>query len=209
MDLLKVIVLGGGGGGNKFVGKKFSSNYRATIGSDFQRFEVDVDGRMVAMQIWDTAGQERFRSLGVAFYRGADACILVYDVRNLSSFDQLKDLMHDFLTHANVPNPESFPFILVGNKTDLDDRKRFKGDPFGPEAPIPFFETSAKQGSCVEDLFVFVARHVKAPVPVDLYGGGGECGCRNTEGVAVGKESAGTKERVLLMICESGIVSLM
>ncbi|KAI8802066.1 P-loop containing nucleoside triphosphate hydrolase protein [Cladochytrium replicatum] len=184
MDLLKVVLLGGPGVGktalrNQFVRKKFSSNYRATIGSDFERFEVDVDGRKVALQIWDTAGQERFRSLGVAFYRGADACILVYDVTNLSSFDQLKDLMNDFLKHANVPNPESFPFILVGNKTDLDDLASdgvdaharaiaVQGDPFAPGAPIPFFETSAKQGSCVEDVFVFVARHVRAPAPVDF-----------------------------------------
>ena len=55
---------------------------QATIGADFLTKEVQVDDRLVTMQIWDTAGQERFQSLGVAFYRGADCCVLVYDVNN-------------------------------------------------------------------------------------------------------------------------------
>ena len=55
---------------------------QATIGADFLTKEVQVEDRLVTMQIWDTAGQERFQSLGVAFYRGADCCVLVYDVNN-------------------------------------------------------------------------------------------------------------------------------
>ena len=55
---------------------------QATIGADFLTKGVQVDDRLVTMQIWDTAGQERFQSLGVAFYRGADCCVLVYDVNN-------------------------------------------------------------------------------------------------------------------------------
>ena len=80
--LLKVIILGDSGVGktslmNQFVNKKFSNQYKATIGADFLTKEVMVDDRLVTMQIWDTAGQERFQSLGVAFYRGADSCVLV------------------------------------------------------------------------------------------------------------------------------------
>uniref|UniRef100_A0A8C6VBJ8 RAB7A, member RAS oncogene family n=1 Tax=Naja naja TaxID=35670 RepID=A0A8C6VBJ8_NAJNA len=62
---------------NQYVNKKFSNQYKATIGADFLTKEVMVDDRLVTMQIWDTAGQERFQSLGVAFYRGADCCVLV------------------------------------------------------------------------------------------------------------------------------------
>ncbi|KAF6303164.1 RAB7A isoform 2 [Pan troglodytes] len=80
--LLKVIILGDSGVGktslmNQYVNKKFSNQYKATIGADFLTKEVMVDDRLVTMQIWDTAGQERFQSLGVAFYRGADCCVLV------------------------------------------------------------------------------------------------------------------------------------
>nr|CAB3460868.1 unnamed protein product [Digitaria exilis] len=71
--LLKVIVLGDSG----YVNKKFSQQYKATIGADFLTKEVLIEDKLVTLQIWDTAGQERFQSLGVAFYRGADCCVLV------------------------------------------------------------------------------------------------------------------------------------
>ncbi|XP_022894313.1 ras-related protein Rab7-like isoform X2 [Olea europaea var. sylvestris] len=89
--LLKVIVLGDSG----YVHKKFSHQYKATIGADFVTKELQIDDRLVTLQIWDTAGQERFRSLGVAFYRGADCCVLVYDVNVLRSFDTL-DNWHEY-----------------------------------------------------------------------------------------------------------------
>lgn len=89
---------------NQYVNKRFSSQYKgalislsgaceglrrrtATIGADFLTKEVMVDDRLVTMQLWDTAGQERFQSLGVAFYRGADCCVLVYDVNSSKSFE--------------------------------------------------------------------------------------------------------------------------
>lgn len=60
------------------------------LGADFITKQVETeDGKKVMLQIWDTAGQERFQSLGVAYYRGADACILVYDVNNFLSFQHL------------------------------------------------------------------------------------------------------------------------
>ena len=59
--------------------------------------EVTVDDRLVTMQIWDTAGQERFQSLGVAFYRGADCCVLVFDVTVPRSFESLEAWRDEFL----------------------------------------------------------------------------------------------------------------
>jgi Ras-related protein Rab-7A len=84
--LLKVIILGDSGVGktslmNQYVNKKFTSQYKATIGADFLTKELMIEDKLVTMQIWDTAGQERFQSLGMAFYRGADACVLVYDIQ--------------------------------------------------------------------------------------------------------------------------------
>merc|ERR1711908_4932 len=92
--LLKVIILGDSGVGktslmNQYVNKRFSGQYKATIGADFLTKEIMIDDKLVTIQIWDTAGQERFQSLGVAFYRGADACILVYDITNAKSFERL------------------------------------------------------------------------------------------------------------------------
>lgn len=73
-------------------------------------------------QIWDTAGQERFQSLGVAFYRGADCCVLVFDVNNAQSFKSLDSWRDEFLIQASPRDPENFPFVVLGNKIDLDTR---------------------------------------------------------------------------------------
>lgn len=62
-------------------------------------------------KLWDTAGQERFQSLGVAFYRGADCCVLVYDVNNSKSFETLDSWRDEFLIQASPMDPENFPFV--------------------------------------------------------------------------------------------------
>lgn len=73
--------------------------------------EILVDDRLVTMQLWDTAGQERFQSLGVAFYRGADCCVLCFDVTNSKSFDTLDSWRDEFLIQASPMDPENFPFV--------------------------------------------------------------------------------------------------
>jgi small GTP-binding protein len=116
-------------GGGLQVNKKFSASYKATIGADFLTREVLVDDRQVTMQLWDTAGQERFQSLGVAFYRGADCCVLVYDVNNSKSFDALDSWRDEFLIQASPRDPDTFPFVVLGNKIDVEESKRVVGYP--------------------------------------------------------------------------------
>ncbi|CAF4782324.1 ras-related protein Rab-7a [Pieris napi] len=168
--LLKVIILGDSGVGktslmNQFVNKKFSNQYKATIGADFLTKEVIVDDRIVTMQIWDTAGQERFQSLGVAFYRGADCCVLVFDVTAPNTFKSLESWRDEFLIQASPRDPDHFPFVILGNKVDLDNRAvsakraqqwcQSKND-------IPYFETSAKEAVNVELAFQTIARNALA-----------------------------------------------
>jgi Ras-related protein Rab-7A len=119
---------------------------------------VLVDDRLVTMQLWDTAGQERFQSLGVAFYRGADCCVLVYDVNNSKSFDTLDSWRDEFLIQASPMDPESFPFVVLGNKVDVEDSKRMisskRAQAFcQAKGGIPYFETSAKEAVNVEQAF--------------------------------------------------------
>lgn len=78
---------------------------------------------LLPSQIWDTAGQERFQSLGVAFYRGADCCVLVFDVTNANSFKTLDSWRDEFLIQASPRDPENFPFVVLGNKIDLENRQ--------------------------------------------------------------------------------------
>ncbi|KAL1811897.1 ras-related protein Rab7 [Apium graveolens] len=168
--LLKVIILGDSGVGktslmNQYVNKKFSTQYKATIGADFLTKEIQFEDRLFTLQIWDTAGQERFQSLGVAFYRGADCCVLVYDVNVMKSFDNLNNWREEFLIQASPSDPENFPFVVLGNKTDVDggnsrvvsEKKArawcaLKGN-------IPYFETSAKEGINVEEAFQCIAKN--------------------------------------------------
>lgn len=113
------------------------------------------------MQIWDTAGLERFQSLGVAFYRGADACVLVYDVTLAKSFDNLEGWKDEFLFQGSPSDPDHFPFLVLGNKTDIDPRAvptkkaetwcKSKGN-------MAYFETSAKENTNVEQAFLEIAR---------------------------------------------------
>ncbi|KAL0637982.1 Rab GTPase ypt7 [Maublancomyces gigas] len=146
------------------VNKKFSASYKATIGADFLTKEVLVDDRLVTMQLWDTAGQERFQSLGVAFYRGADCCVLVYDVNNAKSFETLDSWRDEFLIQASPRDPDSFPFVVLGNKIDVEENKRMISQKRAmtfcqSKGGIPYFETSAKEAINVEQAFEVIARN--------------------------------------------------
>ncbi|RPA93565.1 hypothetical protein L873DRAFT_55796 [Choiromyces venosus 120613-1] len=169
---LKVIILGDSGVGktslmNQYVNKKFSVSYKATIGADFLTKDVMVDDRLATLTLWDTAGQERFQSLGVAFYRGADCCVLVYDVNNAKSFDNLNSWRDEFLIQASPRDPDTFPFVVLGNKIDVDETKRMVSNKRAQayclsKGQLPHFECSAKDGANVEVAFEAIARQALA-----------------------------------------------
>merc|ERR1712070_519812 len=110
----------------------------------------------------DTAGQERFQSLGVAFYRGADCCVLVFDLTNPKSFESLDSWRDEFLIQASPRDPDNFPFVVIGNKVDMEKQRKVSR----PRAStwcksknsIPYHETSAKQATNVEQAFEEIAR---------------------------------------------------
>ena len=161
---LKVIVLGDSGVGktsilNRFVKQEFSQSYRATVGADFLFKEYTVDGKAVSLQLWDTAGQERFQSLGNAFYRGTDCCLLVFDLTNSESFDNLVQWKKEFLERSGNENT-NFPVILIGNKCDLPDRKVTVANAkeWAQEEKLIYDEVSAKENIRIEDAFVQAIR---------------------------------------------------
>lgn len=128
--------------------RRFSTSYKTTIGADFSTKDVQIGDVLVTLQVrgvrfsgvepcgsadgrplpkrpqlWDTAGQERFQSLGLAFYRGADACVLVYDVSDAASFQKLSYWRDEFIRAADITDARDFPFLVLGNKSDLDASK--------------------------------------------------------------------------------------
>lgn len=92
------------------------------------------------------AGQERFQSLGVAFYRGADCCVLVFDVTSARSFRNLSNWREEFLSQAAPKDPENFPFVIIGNKVDLIDERMVSSS-------LQIFK-SGSSASVVQVLFV-------------------------------------------------------
>jgi len=164
--LLKVIILGDSGVGktslmNQYVNKKFSNHYKATIGADFLTKELWVGDRLVTTQIWDTAGQERFRSLGAAFYRGSDVCILVFDVNVSQTFENLDSWCEEFLSQASPQEHEKFPFVVLGNKIDLEQRVISQKRAIAwcqSKGNVPYFETSAKEAIHVDQAFQTIAK---------------------------------------------------
>lgn len=178
-QLLKIIILGDSGVGKtslmqQYVSHKFDSRYKATIGADFLTKDIEVNGQTITLQIWDTAGQERFQSLGSAFYRGADACILVFDVTQQDSFAHVGSWLEEFSIQAGRRD-----CVLIGNKTDLEERRQVasktvqawcgkqnaeaSSNAIAQEAgesatsEMRYFEASAKENVGVDDAFLAVA----------------------------------------------------
>jgi Ras-related protein Rab-7A len=111
----------------------------------------------VILQIWDTAGQERFQSLSSAFYRGADCCCLVYDVTKEETFEALLNWKQIFMTKSAPNDPDSFPFLVIGNKVDMQDNRKVStldGKKFSSQnGNMLFYECSAKNNFNVDQAF--------------------------------------------------------
>jgi len=131
----------------RFSDDSFKASFISTVGIDFKMKTIVIDGKRVKIQIWDTAGQERFRTITKTYYRGAHGYILVYDITNQESFDNMKYWLGEIKKNGN----EGVPKIIVGNKCDLEEQRIVsteEGSKFAQEKQIPFIETSAKDGSC-------------------------------------------------------------
>ncbi|KAK1274673.1 Ras-related protein RABD1 [Acorus gramineus] len=142
------------------VDDSYVDSYISTIGVDFKIRTVELDGKTIKLQIWDTAGQERFRTITSSYYRGAHGIIIVYDVTEMESFNNVKQWLSEIDRYAN----DSVCKLLVGNKCDLVENKVVdteKAKAFADELGIPFLETSAKDAINVEQAFLTMAGEIK------------------------------------------------
>lgn len=140
------------------------------------------------MQIWDTAGQERFQSLGRAFYRGAEACVLVFDITKAKSFDNLSIWKQEFLLKAMPKDPDAIPFFVLGNKVDLENERQVSQDrvtEFLKQNPeMIYYETSAVDGRHVNEAFLKIATNfiqIQNQMAPELTASGTEIGGAPTE----------------------------
>ena len=144
---------------SRFCKNSFNENYINTIGGAYQQQNIVLNnGTKIKLHIWDTSGQDRFRSMTNLYYRDAQVAILTYDVTNESSLESLNYWLNELNDKVEIDN---MVLCLAGNKNDVDpSEKRIptsKGKAFAEEHNMIFFETSAKTGSGVKELFQTIA----------------------------------------------------
>jgi Ras-related protein Rab-1A len=163
--LFKLLLIGDSGVGKsclliRFADDTYTESYISTIGVDFKIRTIELEGKTVKLQIWDTAGQERFRTITSSYYRGAHGIIIVYDVTDQESFDNVKQWLHEIDRYAT----DDVNKLLVGNKSDLTSKKVVTYEAakeFADSVGMEFLETSAKNATNVEKAFMAMATQIK------------------------------------------------
>ena len=141
----------------RFMYDSFDNMYQATIGIDFLSKTMYLEDRTVRLQLWDTAGQERFRSLIPSYIRDSSVAVVVYDISNLKSFQNTRKWVDD----VRGERGQDVIIVLVGNKTDLGDKREVSsqmGEEEAKRCGALFMETSAKVGANVKTLFRRIAQ---------------------------------------------------
>jgi Ras-related protein Rab-5C len=144
---------------SRFCKNSFNENYINTIGGAYQQQNVVLNnGTKMKLHIWDTSGQDRFRSMTNLYYRDAQVAILTYDVTNEQSLDSLNYWLNEL---NDKVDQENMLLFLAGNKCDVDSSEKkvpiSQGKKFAEDHNMTFFETSAKTGAGVKELFQAIA----------------------------------------------------
>ncbi|XP_054724202.1 ras-related protein Rab-10-like [Uloborus diversus] len=162
--LFKLLLIGDSGVGKtcilfRFSDDAFNTTFISTIGIDFKIKTLDIKGKKIKLQIWDTAGQERFYTITTSYYRGAMGIMLVYDITNPKSFDNIAKWLRNIDEHAN----EDVEKMILGNKCDMEDKRMIskeRGEAIAREHGIRFLETSAKANINIERAFRELAESI-------------------------------------------------
>ena len=155
--MFKILLLGDSGVGKsslllRYTKNEFISDMRSTIGVEFALKYITIDNYQLKIQIWDTAGMERYRSITNAYYKGAKGVIVLYDICRKKSFENVDKWIDDFKSKAD----DDAVIILIGNKSDLDDKREVskeEGESKAQMNKFAFMETSAKDNNNVQKAF--------------------------------------------------------
>lgn len=161
--LFKILLIGNVSVGKssiftKFTVNKYSELCTPTIGVDFKINTFKVGNKRVKFQIWDTAGQDRFRSVISSYYRGSHGIIIVFDITNRQSFDDIQTWITQICRYSKNAN-----IILVGNKIDLENERQIsyeEAKEYAYSLQIPYLEVSAKNDTNVDTIFKLLAENL-------------------------------------------------
>ena len=164
--MIKLLLVGDSGVGKtsllvQFTEEKFSENYITTIGIDFNTKIIPVGDKKVKLLIWDTAGQERFRTITTAYFRGAMGIILVYDITNRDSYNNITNWVRDI--HEKSNEQHKISLVIVGNKADMEEDRVVslgEGKAMAEKYDALFFETSAKSNQNIHNVFSGLTKEI-------------------------------------------------
>ena len=173
-EQFKIILLGDSGVGktaiiNRYCKSLFTDNLEPTVGMNFQQKFIEINGDTIKLAIWDTAGQEKFRTLTRQFYRNVDGAILVYDITEKNTLENLENI---WIPELISSVSSSVQMILVGNKSDLKDDPEYSSNIISTEEGMNcarknatlFVEASAKSSEGVKNAFEeLVLRLIQMP----------------------------------------------
>lgn len=165
----KVIVLGDGAVGktsivHRYVTEKFQKRYTATIGVDILnkslKITKDSNDYEVNLNLWDIGGQDSFKLVRGKFYKQAIAALLIFDVTNKKSFDNLQNWIDEAIENVE----QQIPFVLIGNKIDLGDARVISSEEVQKKAKnlgiSLVIETSAVTGEGIDQAFNYLANTI-------------------------------------------------
>ena len=171
--LIKLLIIGDLGVGKtsfllRFTDNNFTTSHQTTIGIDYKQKEMDIDGKVIKLQIWDTAGQERFKTITQSYYKGAMGIILTYDCTNEQSFNNIRNWVQQTKMYAS----DNVSMVLIGNKCDLLNVRvtTEQGEALAQELGIKFFETSAKTSLNVKNTFRCIVKEIKDQITGEIIG---------------------------------------
>ena len=180
--------------GDSYVGKsnlliryaygEFKEEYQTTIGVEFGVKNERINDKIYRVQIWDTAGQENFKSIIKGYYKNSACAIITYDITNRQSFNNLIDWIDD----CRNLSPKTIYIVLVGNKSDLENERKVsteEGKELAEKYGFIFFETSAKTGENVNEVFLKSVNEITKRINDGLYNLDDEnCGIRMRDSVS-------------------------
>lgn len=164
----KLVMVGDSGVGKSCILEKLldsasTNTFISTIGVDVKNHTLKDNGRSVKLQIWDTGGQQRYRPVLSTCYRNADGIVVVFDLTNKKSFINLAQWISEIDEFSsNTNRRENTPKLLLGNKSDLDDRREIDAQTaqsFAKDKNMTYLETSAIHAtSTIRDGFLTLCR---------------------------------------------------